>query len=169
MKYKEFLSAANKHHISCLAIKDSLELLDESDSGNLSKVRSLTLNLYYIAGYVIECSVKYGIYVYAQYGEDDCVKKLDTPEVQYSKHIKHHRFDRYSDILASKNGEIPLIANSPQISKEVKILFNSWDADIRYVFDELPAHNINCATKLHVLNFFDYATLIFKSIQSKLR
>jgi hypothetical protein len=167
--YDEFLSSARKHLKTCLVIRDSLNSLDESNIENNSQIKLLTLNLYYISGYVIECSIKYGIYVCIGYDKTACVKQLDTPDIKYSRQIKNHRYNKYEDILKSKFSGIILVDNKSNIPQPIKNLYSNWDADIRYCCNDIPEKFKYCDNKEHVLEFFNYAEKIFKIIQEKLR
>jgi hypothetical protein len=57
MTYPEFLKAAIKHNSTCDHLRQAIETL-ESDT----QIKALTLNLYYLSGYIIECAIKFGIY-----------------------------------------------------------------------------------------------------------
>ncbi len=136
--YEEFLMSARKHRQTCTVISDSLNSLDNTNVENDSKAKFLTLNLYYLSGYIIECSIKYGIYVCIGYDRSRCVKQLNTEEVAYGRQIKNHRYDRYEDILNSKHGGIILVDNKSNIPQPVKNLYSNWDADIRYCCNDIP-------------------------------
>lgn len=169
MIYEEFLRAAGKHLKTCIVIKESLNSLDMADTTNDSQIKLLTLNLYYIAGYVIECSIKYGIYVCIGYEKEKCVKQLNTPEVAYNKQINKHRYDRYEDILKSRYPGIILVDNKNNIPQPIKNLYSNWDADIRYCCNDIPENFKHSDNKEHVIEFFAYAEKIFNTIRYNLR
>lgn len=169
MVYKEFLNSARKHLRTCEVIRDSLMSLDDTNPDNDLLVKALTLNLYYISGYIIECSIKYGIYVCIGYDQSVCVKQLDQSGISYGRQIKQHRFDKYEDILKSRHGGIILVDNKYGIPQPVKNLYNNWDAHVRYCCDDIPQEFKHCDNKDHVLTFFRYAKMVFQSIESNLR
>lgn len=171
--YDEFLRSARKHLKTCIVIKDYLDNLEKENPKNDQLIKALTLNLYYISGYVIECSIKYGIYVYSEYGRELCVKKFDIKinniNVTYNKQIKNHRYDRYADFLNFFHSGIVLIDDKSDISQPVKNLYNNWDVDIRYCFNDIPEKFKHSDNSVFVIEFFNYAKEIFHTIQDKLR
>lgn len=167
--YKEYLRAARKHLSTCIVIREALTTLDPSAVENHSKIKQLTLNLYYLSGYVIECAVKYAIYVEIKYDKNQHINQLDTTDISYRKHIQRHRFDRYVDHLNSRHGGIILIDNKQGISREVKKLYHNWDAPVRYCYDEIPNQFKHSDEFEHVLTFSQYAEQIFTHIQSNIR
>lgn len=169
MIYTEYLNSARKHLKTCIVIKNSLNSLDITNIENDSQIRLLTLNLYYISGYIIECSIKYGIYVCIGYDRTACVRQLNTPEVAYARQINKHRYDKYEDILKSKYSGIILVDNKANIPQPVKNLYSNWDADIRYCCNDIPEKYKHSENRLHVLRFFEYAEEIFHTIQNNLR
>jgi len=152
-----------------MLIRDSLNSSIENNVENDPNIKLLTLNLYYISGYVIECSLKYGIYVCIGYDKNACVKQLNTTEVAYNKQIKNHRYSRYEDIFKSKYSGVILVDNKANIPQPVKNLYSNWDADIRYCCNDIPEKFKHSDNKEYVLEFFKYAEEIFHTIQSNLR
>lgn len=169
MTYKEYLRAARKHLCSCIVIREALAALDTSAIENDTKIKQLTLNLYYLSGYVIECSVKFAIYVEIEYDKTQDVNQLNDPDISYGKHISRHRFDQYVQHLTSRRGGIILIDNKQGISGEVKKLYHNWDANVRYCYDEIPNQFKHSDEFEHVLQFSQYAEQVFKYIQSNIR
>lgn len=163
------MNSARKHLKSCSVIKEALVSLDENNQSNATNIKYLTLNLYYLSGYVIECSIKYGIYVCIGYDKTACVKQLNTSNVSYNRQIKNHRFNKYEDVLKSRYGGIVLVDNKVNIPQPVKNLYTNWDADVRYCFSEIPEKFKHCDSKEHVLKFSEYAEQIFHTIQLNLR
>ncbi len=160
MVYKDYLNAARKHKITCEVIADNLEKEKKQNSPNREKVKSLTLNLYYLSGYIIECMVKYGIYSLIGYGREDDVKYLDKEGLSYDTHIKHHRFERYTEHLVKRiSGNIPLINHRKEISKDTVNIYKEWDAEIRYSY-ELKYD------ETHYMKFYECAKNIFEIIRN---
>lgn len=170
MVYEEFLKSAGKHLKTCEVINDSLAALDDSLVENQSSIKLLTLNLYYISGYVIECSIKYGIYVSLGYDRTACVKQLDTETVKFGREIRHHRYDKYEDVFKMLYaGSIVLIDNKSGIAQPVKNLYSNWDATVRYCCDDIPQQFRHSDNKEHVIEFYNYAKQIFSIIRRDLR
>jgi hypothetical protein len=169
MKYKEYLNAARKHKNTCLSLIACIDELNNSPQKDLNKIKSLTLNLYYLSGYIIECSVKYAIYVCIQYNRFQEVNKLNNEDITYKDHIKHHKYSRYVDHLNRVHGGIVLLDNRRDISKEIIQLYNGWDADIRYCYNDIPSKFKYADNFGFVKTFNQYAEDIFNFIQKEIR
>ncbi|MEN8217395.1 MAG: hypothetical protein ABFS56_13715, partial [Pseudomonadota bacterium] len=128
MFYKDYLNAARKHQYTCCVLLEKLNSIDENK--DKAKYKYLLLNLYYLSGYIIECIVKYGIYDLISYSKDEEVSSLNEKGLTYQHHIKHHRFERYTEHLNKRmSGAIPLVdGNKKGIEKEVIQLYREWDA-----------------------------------------
>jgi len=160
MVYKDYLKAARKHKITCEVIAEKLDEERNHKAPNRAKVKSLTLNLYYLSGYVIECMVKYAIYDLVGYGSKDDVRGLNKRGLTYDLHIRHHRFGRYTEHLIRRmSGMIPLVKDKKGIPKETVNIYNEWDAEIRYSY-ELKYNEI------YYLKFYEYAKKIFEIIKN---
>ncbi|CAH6942585.1 conserved hypothetical protein [Vibrio chagasii] len=169
MKYLEFLNAARKHNHTVEVLRTALDdHLSQTPVCNGS-VKRLTLNLYYMSGYVIECSLKYGIYALVGYDKDKDVKSINQGGVDYQGKIKHHRFNVYDDVFNQHFSGVPLVDNTQGIPKEVVNLYKNWDAEVRYVYRDIPQKFKSCDQHQHVINFSDYAKQIFKLVESNIR
>ncbi|MDT7173905.1 hypothetical protein RQL86_08240 [Citrobacter freundii] len=104
MKYREYLSAARKHVQTSEVLYDSLSIQLQQQPLNNGATKRLTLNLYYISGYVIECVLKYGIYALIGYDKDMDITKINSKGITYNNKIKHHKFSMYDEIF---NREYP--------------------------------------------------------------
>ena len=170
MVYEEFLSAARKHNHTCQLLIKEIERLKEDGSPSCKgKLKALTLNLYYLAGYVIECSLKYGIYQGIGYDRKADIEKLASHGLTFKDNIQHHKFGRYQDCFVThSNISVPLInpnASEQGISKQVKTLFKNWNAPLRYRYKclfEYPHSN----EYSYVLQFGQLAEEIFETIQN---
>lgn len=169
MKYIEFLNAARKHNHTSEVLKGALqEHLTKTPVCNGS-VKRLTLNLYYISGYVIECSLKYGIYALVGYDRNEDVKKINQNGIDYNGKIKHHPFNVYADVFNMYHSGVALVDSRNGIPQEVINLYNNWDAEVRYVYSDIPQKFKSCDQSRYVINFSDYAEQIFKHIESQIR
>ena len=168
MVYKEFLSAARKHNHTCELIRQEIERLGGESCDNNGKVKSLTLNLYYLAGYVIECSLKFGIYKSIGYDRKSDITELDSDELTYSDNIQHHKFGRYVDVFNKhSNIAVPLVnpnASVPLVSREVKTLYDRWDAPLRYRYSCLKEYKYGDEFRF-VREFSEIATEIFTAVK----
>jgi hypothetical protein len=171
MYYSEYLNAARKHLLSCRVINKEIQEIITKPSGQIdeSKLRLLTLNLYYLSGYIIECSVKYGIYGVLEYDRTKCIKNLNYPYASYDTHIKHHKFKRYVDIFNAKKSGLILIDDTTSIGKEVKHLYSMWDAEIRYFAKVIPPHYKNANNYTFVKSFYECSEIIFTTIRDQIR
>jgi hypothetical protein len=169
MTYKEYLNAARKHKNTCEIIKNALLAMNSLPNKDIGRIKRLTINLYYLSGYIIECSVKYGIYTTLRYDKNSDICALNSQGVTYSDHIKHHKFNKYVDKLNMNFGGIKLIDNKAGVSKEVKKLYNGWDAEVRYCYSEIPERFKYCDNLEHVIKFNENAEEIFSYIQNHLR
>lgn len=158
MVYKDFLNAARKHKYTCNVLFEHLE--NETNTG---KHKSLLLNSYYLSGYIIECIVKYAIYDLIGYQRNRDIKKLDEKGLTFDEHIKHHKFERYTEHLNRlKSIPIPLINNRQGIANEVVRLYREWDADVRYSYDLKYE-------KSHYIEFYKCAGKIFDIIKNNVK
>lgn len=160
MVYKDYLNAARKHRITCDVIAEKLDEEKNHIPKNQGKMKSLTLNLYYLSGYIIECIVKYAIYDLIGYDREDDVRNLNKKGLTYDTHIRHHRFETYTEHLVKRmSGNIPLINDRKQIPRETVNIYKEWDAEIRYSY-ELRYEEI------HYIEFYEYAKSIFEIIKN---
>lgn len=165
MLYKEYLNAARKHRIACRALSKAIAGLDTKQPVQANEYRALTISLYYLAGYVIECSVKYGIYAVIGYDRRKAIKQLNQNGLSYAEHIRHHKFECYAGHLGRVASEIVLIGTQKGIAREVIQLYRNWDAEIRYYGKDLPEQNKHAANFAFVGQFHQYADEIFESVQ----
>lgn len=169
MVYREFINAARKHNNTCAIVKQALMSMNDSAHKDTGKIKQLTLNLYYLSGYIIECSVKFGIYAAIGYEKTLDVRQLNNNGITFDKNIKHHRFFNYVDHFNKKFGGVRLIDNKVGISQEVTKLYNNWDVDIRYHYGDIPQKFKHCDEHEHVVNFYTCAAEVFTYIQSNIK
>lgn len=160
MIYKDYLNAARKHEHTCEVLCKKLK------SGSCDKrlEKSLLLNMYYLSGYIIECIVKYAIYDLIAYKKNQDIRLLDQKGLTYNKHIKHHRFDLYTEHLTRyMSCPIPLISTTKNIEKEVLELYKHWDTNIRYRDD------LENKRPAHYFKFYEYGKTILNTIRNNVR
>lgn len=156
MEYSEYLSAATRHKKTCAILKERIE--ENSDDGivdiNDEELGFLIINLYYLSGYIIECSLKYKILeIFGYY--DDVNDKVKLKDVLSGHGLSKndfitHNLDKLIDTLDS---EIPdLINRNYKLDK----LLARWGPFIRY-----ESIIINYSD---VCFFYDHATCFMKKI-----
>lgn len=163
MFYSEYLNAARKHLITCEVLKENISELDENNLQDKTKAKQLLLNLYYLTGYIIECSIKYGIYKVVDFNPASEVATLSTNTVSY-KDIQHHRFNRYSEHLVSKSPGIKLIDDRRNINSDVMYLYNNWDAPVRYWYKSIDSSMNRKLNKNNLFELLNHAKDAFNHI-----
>ncbi|MCW2475843.1 MULTISPECIES: hypothetical protein [unclassified Symbiopectobacterium] len=129
MRYTEYLFSAYKHNQACRVLKEKIDQYDESKF-NTEEVKFLILNLYYLSGYIIECSMKFKIFELCNYdrlteiNESGC----NVRGINYRRDIKNHNFDILQNTLSSFIGDFPHMSKN----KSVNILIKKWNPEIRY-------------------------------------
>jgi hypothetical protein len=61
LKYPEYLLAAKRHNEACKVLQEKIELCLSNEQGQGFQFQHLVLSLYYLSGYIVECSLKYKI------------------------------------------------------------------------------------------------------------
>lgn len=130
MKYPEYLLAAKRHSDACRVLQEKIEscLNDEQEQG--LQFKHLVLSLYYLSGYIVECSLKYKILDLLGF---DINVNVDKSGCNGSKIIKYgdiatHNFDNLQDRLSSLISDLSYESNNAQI----ELLLSNWDPSIRY-------------------------------------
>ncbi len=115
----------NYNHIIELHIND-----DNSNELENEKINRLVLILYYLSGYIIECSLKYkmlelwGFDSTVDLNKQECIKL----ELNYHKDVKIHDFTRLQEILTSKQPDLSYVCED----NDVQSLLVMWDPYVRY-------------------------------------
>ena len=163
MTYPEFLKSEIKHDLACNSLTQAIEARDNSE-----EIKSLTLNLYYLSGYIIECAIKYGIY---QSKAEHCIQSIMNICQQQGKPFQSkmfkHKYSLYSDFLESSLSGIVLIHEKSTVEPCVITLYNQWDAEIRYYYDDMPTELKGIISYSNVKQFNAYAKLILEDIKNK--
>jgi hypothetical protein len=159
MLYKDYLNSARKHEHTCDVLFEKLS----GSSLNTAHEKYLILNLYYLSGYIIECIVKYAIYDLNGHAPDQDVRSINTNGLNYNLHIKHHKFERYTDHLRKHlSMPIPLINDISGVDKQVQQLYKEWDAEVRYKYD------LGTKSLSHYISFYRCAKTIFRVIKNNI-
>lgn len=129
MKYTEFLSSAKRHNHACRVLKEKLDSLGE-DSAESVEYKFLVLSLYYLSGYIIECSIKYKIFELESYDLNSDVNEGECEKagIDYKKKIKTHNFKKLQNYLDSLISDMSHVSEKKSTNK----LINEWTPEIRY-------------------------------------
>ena len=144
-------------------LKENIDQLNENNLQDKTKAKQLLINLYYLTGYILECSIKYGIYKVISFDPNSEIESLSTNSVSYSD-IKYHRFSRYSDYLVSKSPGIKLVDDKRNINSDIIYLYNNWDAPVRYWYKSIDDSMNRKLNKNNLFEFFNYAKHAFNHI-----
>lgn len=129
MKYTEYLSSAKRHNHACRVLKAKLDSLDDSEL-NGDEFKFLVLSIYYLSGYIVECSLKFKIFELSNYDsnvevdEEECTKA----GIDYKKRIKTHNFQKLQNYLDSLVGGLSHMSEKREINR----LLNGWNPELRY-------------------------------------
>lgn len=165
MLYKEYLNSARKHQYTCEEILKCIKGNNANTPSKQTQQKQLVLNLFYLSGYIIECSVKYGIYHLISYDRNKPVSELNQNNLTYNDHIKVHRFDRYTEAFNKLKGGSRLIDNRSNIDREILQIYNTWDAEVRYWSNNSEKKSIDKITLNNVEKFYMLATELMKEIE----
>lgn len=173
--YQEYQQAAERHYQTCLTLKEAIQEL-QGNSSNNKLVKKLLQNLYYLTGYIIECSCCY--FIYAHYADlTDKKSLIATMSGQCKENVcfdENHKIDRDTFILKGKNhglmnftkthsyfrqcpSNIPLINGHISDFRDCQTLLTKWGAEVRYKV-EFPLDNTNTSSFLVV------AKLIYNNV-----
>ncbi len=158
MFFKEFLETAKRFSHTCSIINKKIGDLGIREI-RTAESRYLFHNLYYLSGYVIECSFKYGIYALYRYPPTKDVKELDLRDLSYKNNIQHHRFNVYEDYLLAKlPGSLRDLKKKSFALGKTKELFNKWDGPVRYHFE------LGAFSSSDYLEFYKFANQVLTQI-----
>lgn len=129
MKYTEFLSSAKRHNHACRVLKEKLDSLGEDNVENV-EYKFLVLSLYYLSGYIIECSIKYKIFELENYDSNLEVNEGECEKfgIDFKNKLKTHNFKRLQNYLDSLISDLSHVSEKKAINK----LLNEWTPEIRY-------------------------------------
>ncbi|MFA0343993.1 hypothetical protein AB4552_18240 [Vibrio sp. 10N.222.54.C3] len=129
MKYPEYLHSAKRHNYACRLLQEKLASFDVQDQ-NSDNFKHVVCSLYYLSGYIIECSLKFKIFECCNY---DSVSEIESEKckehgINYRKKIKTHSFTTLQNFLSSKVSEISYESNESHLS----LLLDNWTPEVRY-------------------------------------
>ncbi len=187
MIYTDYQKAAAKHLNTCKTILDSLDRLMHMDNNAFVvaryKIDSLH-NIYYLSGYTLEAISTYSIYKHFGWNIKNSVKIYDQRFSDVSEFDFYGGADRWGkirsiysakshlfqinqfEILRKEFGSsgIEFIDRSVEIKTNIKILFNSWRAEIRYHKASNPYINNVQLSENDVRTFVSVTENIYNSL-----
>jgi len=134
LKYTEFLSAAKKHNLTCKTLQEKIEAYKDDDDYT-EEFEFLVANLYYLSGYIIECSLKFKIFEVSGYASniDISQEKCLDHNINFNKRIKTHDFKKLQNYLDSK---VPDISHTSD-DLAIAALLKEWNPEVRYKHTQL--------------------------------
>lgn len=154
MKYPEYLLAAKRHNEACRVLQEKIEYCLSNGLEQGFQFQYLVMSLYYLSGYIVECSLKYKILDLLGF---DITVNVDKSGCNGSNIIKYneiatHSFDNLQNRLSSLISDLSYESEDVQI----ELLLNGWDPSIRYKetavnypeVKELYLHTINFLRKM---------------------
>lgn len=165
VQYPEYLNSARKHQYTCEEILKALQGIDQSSGVGKSKHKQLLLNLYYLSGYIVECSVKYAIYHLVSYDRRKCVRQLDQDGISFKNNIKYHKFEMYTEHLRVRHPGILLIDERSNVDRDVVFIYRLWDAEVRYWFNDITDAQKKKLTERNIVQFFNLSTQLMKTVE----
>jgi hypothetical protein len=130
LKYPEYLSAAKRHNQACRVLQVKIESCINNDEIQDDNFRHLIVSLYYLSGYIIECSLKYKIFELLTFDVDVNVDKVgcrDSGLIIYKK-IAIHDFARLQEQLTSQVSDL----SYESLDDKIALLLEKWNPAIRY-------------------------------------
>ncbi|SON51572.1 hypothetical protein [Vibrio tapetis] len=140
MKYPEYLLAAKRHSETCKVLQERIEACLSADQEQSLQFQNLVLSLYYLSGYIVECSLKYKILDLLGFDININVDKSGcngSGIIKYNE-IATHKFDDLQNRLSSLISDLTYESNNSQIEQ----LLINWDPSIRYKDIDLPYSDV---------------------------
>ena len=153
MKYPEYLSSAKRHNQACKVLQERIEVYESTDPNNLN-IKPLVISLYYLSGYIIECSLKFKILEVSGFCLTDDVNKIECDKIgiNYYTQIRVHDFGKLQDVLCSKITDLSYESDDT----EVVCLLLKWDPTVRYEDIDLEYNKVKL--------FFNHANYFLKKM-----
>jgi len=130
MTYTEFRKAAYRHLITCECLIANIDSNDCKKSKN-----EILTNIFYLSGYIIECSLKYVLFSAIRFKKNEDVYQCDDID------WKHHNIEKLKRIVEQKGvkftADIPILGTKYKIKGDIIKLFNERNdpkMQIRYSY-----------------------------------
>jgi len=181
MIYTDYQLAATKHLNTCKAILDSFDRFSQLDNTAIivSRYKQEAIHsIYYLSGYILESIATYSIYKHFGWNTRVSVKTFNRgfsdscqftfyPHQNYLYSAKSHIFQRNQfevlrRVFSSSN--IEFIDTSVYVNNDMKILFNSWKAEVRYHKKNRNYINNSQITEANIKDFVSITENIYNSL-----
>lgn len=152
MKYPDYLMSAKRHNKACRVLQDRIEMYREQGVED-ENIKFLVLNMYYLSGYIVECSLKYKIYElfgYSINAEVDDQAECAKVGINYKRQIKLHCFSRLQNLLDSKLSDISHLSEIDTVGQ----LLKDWNPEKRYENFEIAYQDVQ--------NFYAHTTAFLR-------
>lgn len=139
MKYRDYLLSAKRHSHTCRILQEKIDTTDITPINN-DDINYLALSLYYLSGYIIECSLKFKIFESFGFENNLEITKdtCSTKGINYKKKIKTHNFSKLLEYLQTK---LPDISYNSDI-EEINDLLNKWQPELRYLHTSIEYEKV---------------------------
>lgn len=139
MKYPEYLHSAKRHNYACRLLKNKLDSFDDSEQ-DTDNFKHTVNSLYYLSGYIIECSLKFKIFECCGYDrEKDIIpEECKKYDINHRKKIKTHSFKTLQNVLSSKISDVSYESEKD----EVRHLLSNWSPEVRYEATDVSYNDV---------------------------
>jgi hypothetical protein len=153
LKYPEYLSSAKRHNFACRVLQEKIETFENANP-NDENYNHLITSLYYLSGYIIECSLKFKIFEVFSFDSDVEIDEdaCNILGINYRKKIQVHSFQKLQNFLDSKISDISHISNE----SATDLLLEQWNPIIRYQHLEIQYQEVKA--------FYNHANNFMKSM-----
>jgi len=128
ISYLEFRKSAYRHFEIC---EKMLQKLVKADDCSLAGKSQVIQEIYYLSGYIIECTLKFVLFSHVGYKPNRSIYEYKD------KDWKNHDFHKLALILSELNvkfsQDIPILGSRYGISNDILRLYNDWSTDYRYI------------------------------------
>jgi hypothetical protein len=154
LKYPEYLSAAKRHDQACSVLKEKIEGYKAHPSHNV-KLEQLAVSLYYLSGYILECSLKFKILEVSNFCPRADVNKHECKKIgiEYNKEFGIHSLPKLQELLISKVTDINCSASDCKVID----LLTSWHPRIRYQDAIIPVNEAE--------EFYKHTKFVMRKVQ----
>jgi hypothetical protein len=164
MLYSDYRTAANKHIQTCKMWVAILEQEKNKEESELRESLAVLNNLYYLAGYILECSVSFAIYKSLRYPPNEDVGKLNQNGFSFQENIKYHNFQKnMSDFFVKQNKlpanhHLPFLRTGRKTHAHSQLLYETWNVGVRYETRQFSTEDVVTFVK----DSIDFSNKLFR-------
>ncbi len=152
MKYPDYIEAANKHSYACRIIKEKISSFDSSVQ-DPQQYDFLVCSLYYLSGYIIECSLKFKVFEAFGHESDEEVTQTTCSRLSLSlRRVQTHDFDKLQDFITSKLSDFTYKSSEELVNQ----LLDNWEPGLRYEVHSFSSDN--------VLKFYEHSKQFLRQV-----